>query len=177
MRAGQGIRMKKIQHGSTPPYLPGNQTHPTLSHNKIPIPTKPKKIKKPDPTTKNQIVEYTRLGYFLSSLKKRPQVNNLDPTRWCTQVLHFFTPLEHGYFSHIPGIIYDTTEAYCRQVVKFIWDKSLEMDIKAFTLKNVLFLIFWRVFKGNPPFFLGGGSVFSVVAPKNSDLDLKQGGV
>ena len=51
------------------------------------------------------------------------------------------------------------------------------MDIKAFTLKNVLFLIFWGVFKENLPFFRGVGGVYSVVAPKNSDLDLKQGGV
>ena len=44
-----------------------------------------------------------------------------------------------------------------RAIFKFTWDKSLEMYIKAFTLKNVLFLIFWGVFKENLPFFRGGG--------------------
>ena len=49
------------------------------------------------------------------------------------------------------------------------------MDIKAFTLKNVLFLIFWGVFKENLPFFRGG--VYSVVAPKTQILALNRGGV
>ena len=48
------------------------------------------------------------------------------------------------------------------------------MDIKAFTLKNVLFLIFWGVFKENLPFFRGGG-VYSVVAPKNQTWTLNMG--
>ena len=38
------------------------------------------------------------------------------------------------------------------------------MDIKAFTLKNDLFLIFWGVFKENLPFLRGG--VYIVVALK-----------
>ena len=51
-----------------------------------------------------------------------------------------------------------------RATFKFTWDKSLEMDIKAFTLKNVLFLILWGVFKENLPFFRGG--VFIVLWPQ-----------
>ena len=47
-----------------------------------------------------------------------------------------------------------------RATFKFTWDKSLDMDIKAFTLKNVLFLILWGFFKENLPFFRGGGGVY-----------------
>ena len=47
------------------------------------------------------------------------------------------------------------------------------MDIKAFTLKNVLFLIFLGVFKENLPFFRGG--VYSVVATKTEILALNRG--
>ena len=49
------------------------------------------------------------------------------------------------------------------------------MDIKAFTLKNVLFLIFWGVFKENLPFFRGAGGVYSVVAPKTQIWTLNRG--
>ena len=48
------------------------------------------------------------------------------------------------------------------------------MDIKEFTLKNVLFLILWGVFKENLTFFSGGG-VYSVVAPKIHILALNRG--
>ena len=48
--------------------------------------------------------------------------------------------------------------------------------MKAFTLKNVLFVIFWGVFKENLPFFTGGG-VYSDVAPKTQIWTLKRGGV
>ena len=51
----------------------------------------------------------------------------------------------------------------------------LEMDIKAFTLKNVLFLIFWGVFKENLPFFRDGRGVYSVVAPKTQIWTLNRG--
>ena len=47
------------------------------------------------------------------------------------------------------------------------------MDIKAFTLKNVLFLIFGGVFMENLPFFRGG--VYSVVAPKTQIWTLNRG--
>ena len=48
------------------------------------------------------------------------------------------------------------------------------MDVKAFTLKNVLFLIFGGFFKENLPFFRGGG-VCSVVAPKIQIWTLNRG--
>ena len=62
------------------------------------------------------------------------------------------------YFAHVPNqstgyLIFSPFRAS----FKFTGDKYLEMDIKAFTLKNVLFLIFWGVFKENLPFFFGGG--------------------
>ena len=51
----------------------------------------------------------------------------------------------------------------------------LQMDIKASTLKNDLFLIFWGVFKENLPFFRGAGGVYSVVAPKTQIWTLNRG--
>ena len=52
----------------------------------------------------------------------------------------------------------------CRATFKFTWDKSLEIDIKAFTLKNVLFLIFGEFSRKISPFL--GGWVFIVLWPQ-----------